>query len=174
MEIIIILVSILQSISISLGVGSSTLAITNFFVAIADGTIDPVEKKMMKVTYIVLRVAMVLILLTTLILTLTGYYNFSHTTIAPYGMTLYVLIAMLYINAILMTKRIMPRTLGPALQVSAWYTLGVVNALLPLGLVSFSIVHFLLAYAAVILLAVAIVNAGMAYFKPHNEATHVS
>ncbi len=65
MDVIFILVAILQSIGISLGVGSSTIAIVNFFVAIADGKIEPTERKMMQVTYVILRVAMVTILLTT-------------------------------------------------------------------------------------------------------------
>jgi hypothetical protein len=64
----IVLITILQTFSISLGVGSSTLAIINFFVAIADSKIDETERIMMGVVYTVLKVAMVLILTTTIIL----------------------------------------------------------------------------------------------------------
>jgi hypothetical protein len=168
MDIVFILAAIVQAIGISLGVGSSTLAISNFFVAIADGKISPDERKMMGIVYVVLRIAMVVILITTAILTTFGYYSFSSTNVAPYGIAFFVLIGVLYINAILMTKRIMPSTLGPSLQASTWYTMGVLNALLPLGLVSFSLTHFLLGYTAVIVLATAVVNGLMAYLKERN------
>ncbi len=169
MDLLFILVAIIQSIAIALGVGSSTLAITNFFVAIADGKIEPAERKMMGVVYIVLRVAMVLILLTTTTLTLSGYYQFTENAIAPYGVAFFILILVLYANAVLMTLRIMPSTLGPSLQAGSWYTLGVLNALLPLGLVTFTLLHFLLAYAVVILLATALVNGLMAYLTARRQ-----
>lgn len=171
MDIIFILVAIIQSIAISLGVGSSTLAISNFFVAIADGKIEPAERKMMGVVYVVLRIAMVLILITTTLLTSFGYYTFSLNTVAPYGIAFFILIAVLYTNAILMTKRIMPSTVGPALQASTWYTMGVISALLPLGLVSFSLLHFILGYVTAIALAAAVVNGLMAYLKNKQAAT---
>ncbi len=174
MDIVFILVAIIQAIAISLGVGSSTLAISNFFVAISDGKISPDERKMMGIVYVVLRVAMVLILITTTILTSFGYYSFSSTSVAPYGIAFFILIAVLYTNAILMTKRIMPSTLGPSLQASTWYTMGVLNALLPLGLVSFSLIHFLLGYVAVIVLATGLVNGLMGYLKERNATTNAS
>ncbi len=171
MDIIFVLVAIIQSIAISLGVGSSTLAISNFFVAIADGKIELAERKMMGVVYVVLRVAMVLILITTTILTSYGYYTFSLNTVAPYGVAFFILIGVLYVNAILMTKRIMPSTIGPALQASSWYTMGVLSALLPLGLISFSLLHFILGYLAAFALAAALVNGLMAYLKNKREAS---
>ena len=64
MEIIIIVIAILQIFSVSLGVGSSTLAVLNFFVAIADGKISDEERNMMGVVYIVLRISMLAILFT--------------------------------------------------------------------------------------------------------------
>jgi hypothetical protein len=170
MDIVFILVAILQAIGISLGVGSSTLAISNFFVAIADGSISQDERKMMGVVYVVLRVAMVIILITTTILSTLGYYSFNSLSVAPYGLAFFILIAVLYTNAILMTKRIMPSTLGPSLQASTWYTMGVINSLLPLGLISFSLTHFLLGYAAAIVLATALVNGLMTYLKERRQA----
>ncbi len=174
MDILLIVVAILQSVAISLGVGGSTLAILNFFVAIADGKIEPAERKMMGVVYIVLRVAMVLILITTTTLMLTGYYQFNTTGVAPYGVAFFILILTLYVNAILMTLRIMPSTLGPSLQAGSWYTLGVLSALLPLGLVSFGLGTFLLAYVVVIALATALVNGTMAYLKHRREVSVTS
>ncbi len=123
------LIYIIQSIAISLGVGSSTLAVTNFFVAIWDGNMDASERKMMGVVYVFLRISMVLILLTTI------YFTFLSSPSAPLIATpiIWTLIAILYLNAILMTKHIMPATFGPAIQASAWYSTGLLTSFLALG-----------------------------------------
>ncbi|MBY0537802.1 hypothetical protein K2P47_00200 [Patescibacteria group bacterium] len=161
MEIIILLGTILQGAAISLGMGASTLAIVNFFVAIADGKIEPDERKMMGVVYVVLRVAMVMIL-TTFVLLLGAQYIVSG--VVAINFALLTLISVLFINAILMTKRIMPSTVGPALQASTWYTQGIMTAAVPLGYV-LSYGQFLLAYMTMFVLAVSIVNGIMAYLK---------
>jgi hypothetical protein len=157
--------TILQSFTISLGVGSSTLAIINFFVAIADGTIDETERRMMGIVYVVLRIAMVLILITTLTLIFitsaeTGLLNASNFVIAQI-----ITLAVLYINAILMTWRIMPSTFGPALQAGSWYTLGTLAALQILGTTEFTLGLFLMGYITWLILAVGIVNGVMAILK---------
>lgn len=162
MEIIIILGTVLQGAAISLGMGASTLAIINFFVAIADGKIEPDERKMMGVVYVILRVAMVLILVTFLLLLGVQYLIGNAMMLNLVQLTL---IAVLYGNAILMTKRIMPSTVGPALQASTWYTFGGITAILPLALGPVSYGQFLLGYVTVIVLAVSIVNGVMAYLK---------
>jgi hypothetical protein len=167
MEIIIILTTILQSVAVSLGVGSSTLAITNFFVAIADGQIDENERRMMGVVYVVLRIAMVLILLTTSVLTAIGYSVHGMEYFTPLVVGFWVLIAVLFGNATLMTKHIMPSTIGPALQASAWYTMGTVIALASIGFSHFTLPIFLLSYACAIALAISIVNGIMAAIKAH-------
>ncbi len=161
MEILIILGTVLQGTAISLGMGASTLAIINFFVAIADGTIEPSERKMMGVVYVVLRVAMVLIL-TTFLLLLGAQYLSGNPVMVNIAQA--TLIAVLFGNAILMTKRIMPSTVGPALQASTWYTQGILASLLSLGYM-FTFGQFLLAYSAMIVLAISIVNGIMAYLK---------
>lgn len=161
MEILIILGTVLQGTAISLGMGASTLAIINFFVAIADGTIEPSERKMMGVVYVVLRVAMVLILTTFLLLLGVQYLSGNPVMVNIAQATL---IVVLFGNAILMTKRIMPSTAGPALQASTWYTQGILASLLSLGYM-FTFGQFLLAYSAMIVLAISIVNGIMAYLK---------
>lgn len=174
MEIVFVGVAIFQSIGVALGVGASTLAIISFFVAIADGQINSDERRLLGVVYIVLRVAMVVILLATCLLTLMGYYNFALSGVAPYGVAFFVLIAVLYGNAILMTLHKMPSTLGPALQASTWYTLGVLNALLPLGLVAFTLLEFLLAYLAVIAITTTVVNVHLAQIKARQQVSRKS
>jgi hypothetical protein len=162
-------VAILQSFAISLGVGSSTLAITNFFVAIADGTIDETERRMMGVVYVVLRVAMVAILVTTFLLivldnAMTGLANFTTFTVA-----LIVALAVLYINAILMTLHLMPSTFGPAVQAGSWYTLGTLMALKGLDMTDFTLLQFLMGYMTWVVLAIGIVNGVMAILKARKE-----
>lgn len=165
MTIFITLVTILQTFSISLGVGSSTLAIINFFVAIADGTIDETERRMMGVVYVVLRVAMVLILVTSVILV---SYNFAGSV--PFNFSGFIwgqLLALmvLFVNAMLMTARLMPSTFGPALQAGSWYTLGTLTGLQIIGMTSFTFIHFLMGYITWLILAVAIVNGIMGVLK---------
>ncbi len=159
------LLAIIQSFSISLGVGSSTLAITSFFVAINDGSIDDTERKMMGVVYVVLRVAMVLILVTTLVL-----LSLQYAAVGLGGMTAFhvgqlLAIVVLFVNAMLMTAHLVPSNLGPAIQAGNWYTLGTLTALVPLGLTSFTLTQFFLAYITWLVLAIAIVNAIMAALR---------
>jgi hypothetical protein len=170
MEILIIGAVILQSIAVSLGVGSSTLAIINFFVAIADGKIDESERSMMGVVYIVMRVAMVMILLTTGILSAMQYALLSTVFLSPFIIGFWLVLAILYINATLMTMRIMPSTFGPALQASSWYTLGILMALSSMGLIGFTFIEFAVAYAAVVFLAVFAVRVTMVLLKKKKKA----
>lgn len=160
MTVILTVLAIIQSLAISLGVGASTLAIVNYFVAIADGTIDPNERKMMGVVYIVLRVAMIIILCTALILAL---YNITVLKLYPtaYIYAQWSVIVMLFFNAFLMSKHLIASNFGPALQAGSWYTLGILLSLLALNLHSFSYMQFVLGYIAALALAVAIVNGTM-------------
>lgn len=155
---IILLIAVLQSISVSLGVGASTLAVVNYFISISDGVIDSAERRMMKAVYIVLRVAMVLILLSTAALTAIQYSSYGAAYFIPFVIMLWVLIIMLFINAIMMTMKLMPSTIGPALQAATWYGLGFMFTLLSLGLYSFTMKQFTEGYIAVIIIALIIVN----------------
>ena len=165
MEMILILIALLQSIAVSLGVGSSTLAIINFFVAIADGKIDENERKMMGVVYTVLRVAMVLIAVTAVIIAGIQMLDMGTAYVTPFVLAVWTLIGMLFLNAVLMTKRIMPSNFGPSIQAGTWYTLGIIMALLQFDLTNFTYIQFLLGYVSVVALATAIVNGMMGYLK---------
>ncbi len=159
------LVAIIQSFAISLGVGSSTLAITSFFVAISDGKIDDTERRMMGVVYIVLRVAMILILITTLILLSTKYAVVGLGGMSAFHFGQILAVVVLFVNAILMTAHIIPSNFGPAIQAGNWYTLGTLSALLPLGLTNFTFLQFGLAYVTWLVLAIGIVNGIMAILR---------
>jgi hypothetical protein len=154
---IMITAGILQSIFIALGVGSSTLAILNFFTAISDGNIDKTERRMMGIVYIVLRIAMVGILVTTL--TLLGPALFSDTQeLANFNIAQLIIIAVLFINAILMTLRKMPAKYGPGIQAGSWYTLGIISALQLQGMVNYSLIDFIIGHILMMVLAIIGVN----------------
>lgn len=165
METVTILLAILQTMAISLGVGSSTIAILNFFVAIRDGKISPEERAMMGIVYIVLRVAMVAILLTTFVLALLNAQTYSSGYFSDYKIAIWTLIFTLFFNAFLMTKHLVPSSIGPAIQAGSWYTLGIITSLLPLNLDNFTYFHFVLGYLLVLTLAVSLVNGVMLYLK---------
>lgn len=165
-----LLAGIFQSIFISLGVGSSTLAIINFFAAIADGTIDETERRMMGIVYIVLRVAMVGILLSTIALHIPVVLLSGLAGLSVLMWAQWLVLLVLYTNAILMTKRLMPSTFGPGLQAGSWYTLGIIMSLVLQGITSYTFWSFLLGYAAMLVLAVGAVNGVMAYLKTKRQA----
>lgn len=167
-------VSILQSFSISLGVGSSTLAIVNFFAAIADGVIDETERRMMGIVYVVLRIAMGVILVTTVLLLSAEYSSLGLTNMSAFAFAQLLAIITLFVNAMLMTAHLVPSTFGPAIQAGSWYTLGTLMALKTLGLTEFTFLQFFLGYIAWIVLAIAIVNGVMAVLKEkkRNQAHH--
>ncbi|MEN9920401.1 MAG: hypothetical protein RL538_294 [Candidatus Parcubacteria bacterium] len=155
------LISILQSFSISLGVGSSTLAIVSFFVAIADGNINPDERRMMGVVYIVLRIAMILILITTLCL-FAAQYQRGMVYFSAFDIAQFTVIGVLFINAMLMTAHLIPSNFGPAIQAGNWYTLGTLSALSAIGLTGFTVSMFFFSYFTWLILAISIVNGVMA------------
>lgn len=152
---------ILQSIFISLGVGSSTLAILNFFVAIKDGTIDVAERHMMGVVYVVLRVAMVGILLATLFILVPEVWVGGLASLSETSWAQCLVILVLFANAALMTARLMSSKFGPGIQAGSWYTLGIVAALELQGLNDFSVPQFIIGYGLLVLLAVGLVNGAM-------------
>lgn len=165
MTILLTLVAIIQSFSISLGVGSSTLAIATFFVAISDGKIDDTERRLMGVVYIVLRVAMILILVSTLILLSYKYAMVGFGGMSAFHFGQIFATVVLFVNAMLMTAHLIPSNFGPAIQAGNWYTLGTLSALLPLGLTNFTYLQFGLAYVTWIVLAIGIVNGIMAILR---------
>lgn len=158
-------ITIIQSLSISLGVGASTLAITNFFVAIADGVIDDTERRMMGVVYFVLRVAMALILVTTALLISKEYSLFGLTGLSDFSWAQILTLFVLYFNALLMSAHLVSTTFGPAIQAGSWYTLGALSALQVLGFTSFTFVQFFTGYITWMILAIGIVNAIMAVLR---------
>lgn len=169
MTIFITFVAILQTLSVSLGVGSSTLAIINFFVAIADGKIDETERKMMGVVYIALRVAMIGILVTTLGLITLEFIRDGRVSLTPFDIAQLFALSVLFINATLMTIRLMPSTFGPAIQAGNWYTLGILVALKLQGITQFTLFEFFVAYVVWLVVAIGIVNGIMTFLNKRRQ-----
>lgn len=165
MSFIVDLVIILQTFAIALGTGASTLAIVNFFAAIADGTIEPTERRMMGLVYVVLRVAMVAILVTTAFLISVEYGQFGLANLSSISISEMIVLLVLYVNALLMTFHLVPSTFGPGIQAGSWYTLGVITSLEIIGATNYSLGQFVMGYITWIILAIGIVNAIMAILK---------
>ena len=165
-------VALIFSMATSLGVGASTLAVLNFFVAIADGKIDETERHMMGVVYFVLRVAMVTLFFTLAFITGYSTTHLGVDAFTPLVYAQWMTLTILYVNAILMTLRLMPSTFGPAIQAGSWYTLGFLGALAGMQVTTFSISQFILGYCSLLLLAAAVINGVMAYLKSHREKSN--
>jgi hypothetical protein len=162
---LLIFATFLQTLSVSLGVGSSTLAITNFFAAIADGRIDDTERRMMGIVYFVLKVAMILIFLAATSLFLIEYTRHGLTSIPVLTNVTLIVLLVIYVNAMLMTAQKIPSTFGPAIQVGSWYTLSILLSLQLLGFTAFTYEQFFLAYITWLIFCIGVVNAIMAWMK---------
>ncbi len=156
---------ILQGTGIALGMGGSTLAISNFFVAIADGKIDPDERKMMGVVYVVLKVALALIFVTTTYLILSALSTVDVASVATYLWAQLLVAFVLLLNSILMTKRIMPSTMGPGIQAGSWYTLGILTTVVGMLDMNITMSMFLVWYGTALVVALLVVNGVMKYLK---------
>ncbi len=171
METLITIFNVIQSMGISLGVGASTLAVTLFFLAIRDGVISRDERAYLGVVYVVLRVAMVVILSTTLFAAIAGYVTLGTNYFTGYIAAQSLLVGILFVNAFLMTVHLMPSTFGPAIQASSWYSLGIMAALYGQGITSVNLLIFGFGYCTLVFFAVSFINAMMAYLKEKRELT---
>lgn len=165
MELLFIILSIVNAMTIPLGVGASTVAIFNFFTAISDGTIDQKDRQFMSVTYVILRVAMVLILVSEVGLILLRYSSLGELDVSSFAIAQLILVGLLFANAILMTARLMSSTFGPAIQATSWYGLGFTSALVPLKLDHFSLYTFMFVYIICLSLVALLINWRMAHLK---------
>lgn len=114
------IVDFIFTVGLTLGVGSSTFALIFFIRALQDGVIDASEKRFMHTVYAVLRIGMILIFAGLIGHALLGAYSLQ------LGLQL-ALLSVITINAILMTKRLMPMKYGPILAGGSWYSLFIVT-----------------------------------------------
>lgn len=165
METIFAIIIILFNTAISLGVGGSSIVIASFLTALADGKIDQSERAQLGVIYITLRIAMVAILLA------LGYITLVSPETIVSLLYIWILVAVLYSNAILMTKHWISSKIGPALQAATWYTLGFVTVIDIFALYSVTLTFFLVLYAIDIAVAIIAVNGIMRYLKARRAGT---
>jgi FAD/FMN-containing dehydrogenase len=113
---------LLYAIGLTLGVGSSTFALIFYIDALADGVVDPSEKRFLRIVYRVLRLGMLGIFVSLVGLVVRdGVGSFT-----IHGMEWFLLLVIL-INAVLMDFRKMPMRFGPVLAGGSWYSLFVVS-----------------------------------------------
>lgn len=115
------LIIFVNTLGMTLGVGSSTYAITFFHQSIADGKIDDTEKRFLHTVYFILRMGMILLFLS---YATQGYQVWSDIRIPVGRDTLAAqatFLAIIFGNAVLMEKRWVPMWLGPAIAGASWY-----------------------------------------------------
>lgn len=130
MDILPIVFNIAHQMGISLGVGSSTIAITLFLLTLRDKKMDPSERSALHAVYIILRVAMTLIAIG-----LAGFaaiYAGQGILENPIYIAEAALFVILVANAILMTLHKMPMWLSAPVQGATWYSFFFVTTL-PIG-----------------------------------------
>lgn len=119
MELFTLVTTFIFQTGVTLGVGSSTFALTFYFAALRDGTIDSSERRFMHIVYFILRIGMTLIA-TGLALSLLGEPIITE----PQTYILaWVLLGIITINAVLMTLHAMPMKYGPVIAGGSWYSL---------------------------------------------------
>lgn len=140
---------------VSLGVGTSTVALTLYLVSLKDSTIDGGERKALHIVYTILRVVMgaILLMFATFSI-LLAIYGQAALLLQPEILFIWLLIAVLFINAFLMTKHLMPMKVGPALQGATWYALGFSNVLAAFSLSFIEHVFYYVGWALVVILVV--------------------
>lgn len=169
-----IIVAYVQSLAVSLGVGSSTIAICNYIVAVRDNTIDTSERSIMGVTYTILRVAMAAIVLTLLIQAIAFIPEYGLAYFQPFILFVWLIVAVLFANAVLMTKHFIPRTVGPALQAVSWYTLGTLYFLSTIYATTGSFGTYIVWYGIALLVVSVLLNAVIAFVKRRAPETKVT
>ncbi len=162
-EIIFSIITLWYTSAISLGVGASSLAIAGFLTAIADGSFDAGERRIMGTIYISLRIAMAMIVMTLAI------FWFFYPEVLSTLLKQVLLVTLLCVNAVLMTWHLISPKIGPAFQAATWYTLGFVFTIDVFHLFSVTMPLFLLLYVVDVLLAIAIVNGFMRYYARRRE-----
>lgn len=145
--------------AVALGVGSSSLAIVSFLVALKDKNIDPSERRMLGVIYWTLRWAMLSIGALLLV------FTFLFPTEISSLWYVWAMLGVLICNAILMTKHWISFRLGPALQAATWYTVGFIMSIELFSLISLTPTAFLTLYVVDIMIAVALVNGLLKFTK---------
>ena len=163
LELLLPLVIIFYNTAISLGVGGSSIVIAAFLTALVDKKIDQSERALLGVIYITLRIAMAAIAVSLV------YIGMMAPAVMPSLSFVWIMVAALYVNAVLMTKHWISPKLGPAFQAATWYTLGFVVVIDAFALYALTPITFATLYVIDIAVAVIIVNCFMWYFLEYRK-----
>lgn len=123
-------IDLIYAIGLCLAVGSSTYALTFYLQSLQDGVMDASERAFLHTVYFVLRIGMGMLLMANLALLVwaAAYHSVSAVATDSYLME-WIVLAVIILNAVLMTKKRMPMWLGPALAGGSWYLLLIVHTL---------------------------------------------
>lgn len=125
------IIGTLGGMAVSLGVGSSTFALIFYFMAKHNSSLRETGRPYQKAVYIVLRVAMGLILVTEIakVFLYMQEPTFSWNLLFAEDalMFMWTIVLVLFANAALMTLHYMPMKIGPAIQATSWYALGIIT-----------------------------------------------
>lgn len=147
----------------ALGVGSSSLAVASFMMALKDQEINISERQMLGVIYYALRVAMVMLTISLFLLSWLFPGTFVSTPM------LWLMLVVLFLNAFLMSKHLISVTVGPSLQAATWYTFGFIIAIDAFVLMPLTWTLFICLYLADFLIALAIINGLLWWLKRSND-----
>lgn len=129
MEYIFIAIPLLHQMGVTLGIGASTFALIFYIQAMQDGSVDAVERRVLRTVIAVMRIGMALII--GVLLFTGGYYYLNNIPILRD--TLFIVESMLMTiivaNALLMNARLMPMWIGPAIAGGTWYSLFLLHTL---------------------------------------------
>jgi hypothetical protein len=106
-----------------LGVGGDTFGAIFYFYALRDGQLDPSESALVKLSFVILKVGMILLVLTGfgffLYLRLTGRAELLYE---PRLMAKLLIAGILLVNAVALYAKKYPQWIGGAVSVASWYT----------------------------------------------------
>lgn len=161
-ETFLVITQVLHQMGVTFGVGASTFALTFFINALEDGAIDPSERRFMHIVYVVLRIGMTLITLSLLSFGAIAFFPKNIAALlSPIYLMEWTLVGVIIVNAILMTKHLMPMKFGPVLAGGSWYSLFLVTVL-PLAATAYP--TLLVFYAAFLVLFFIVFTAVKNYF----------
>lgn len=123
-------ITLIYSIGLCLAVGSSTYALTFYFQSLRDGVMDASERAFLHTVYFILRIGMGLLITANIaLLAWAAAYRSLGTVVTGSYLMEWIVLAVIILNAVLMTKKRMLMWLGPALAGGSWYLLLIVHSL---------------------------------------------
>lgn len=140
----------------ALGVGGATFVEIFLLKSLKDGKVDPVEGSFLKVTYVVMRVALVILILSgfgfLLLYRIGGEEELLYSEALWAKMTI---ILVLVVNTLLLQTRKIPLWLGSSLSLTSWYAALVIGAWHD---IPYSFFEILIGYVVIVLIMAGILE----------------